>query len=245
MVTKMKTSPVVILVTPQMGENIGFVMRTLANFGGKDLRLVSPRDPWPNTTAITVAAGTAQHVRVMDYPSLTAATEDLSTLVAVTARQRDLKKTWLTLGPNIASQDPLVASSLMGGRLGLVFGPEKTGLSNEDISFCHRALTISTNPSFPSLNLSHAVAVCLATLSFAPNGSDAPIPCQQAPKKALDTFLKMLEETLEKKGFFVPEEKALKMKHNLRDLFLRTPLSKDDLNTLFGAVKTLAQSVEK
>ncbi|UNM06555.1 MAG: RNA methyltransferase [Holosporaceae bacterium] len=239
------SAPTIILMAPQMGENIGFVMRTLTNFGGADLRLVSPRDAWPNPVAITVAAGAAQHVRVQDFPSLKEATEGLSTLVAVTARQRDLKKTWMTLGPNVASEDALVATAFAANRLGLVFGPEKTGLSNEDISFCHRALTITTNPTFPSLNLSHAVAVCLAAFSYENSALDTPQPHQQAPKKTVNAFLETLESALEEKGFFVPAEKALKMKHNLRDLFLRTPLSEDDVHTLFGAVKTLARSVEK
>lgn len=176
--------PTIILVAPQMGENIGFVMRTMANFGCADLRLVSPRDPWPNPKAITVASGSAPLVRITTHATLTDATQDLTTLFAVTARARDIKKTWVTLGKEDLGPH-------WTGRVGLVFGPEKTGLSNEDVSLCHRALTIPTNPEFPSLNLSHAVAVCVSHLPQTTKKEDEMgTPFPGPPRKPLMCFFR-------------------------------------------------------
>ena len=225
---------VVILVRPQMGENIGFTIRAMANFGATDLRLVSPRDGWPNPAALSASAGTASHVSISTHDSLSSALKDLGSAFAVTARQRDIKKTVLELGTQEVSASVSIPA-------GLVFGPEKAGLTNEDVSMCNYALTIPTSPLFPSMNLSHAVAVCLSAFSSVPFEKKE----AAAPKGSVDSLLLYLEQALSARDFFYPIEKGTKMKQNLRDLFLRAPLSVQDINTLFGAVKCLAQSVDK
>lgn len=222
--------PTVVLVRPQLGENIGLTLRAMANFNALDLRLVGPRDGWPLPSAVQAAAGGDLHVHVTVYPDLTSALADRTHAVAVTARKRDMKKTWLPFTQK-AFQTTLHKDAA------LVFGPEKAGLTNEDISLCHQALSIPTNPDFPSLNLSHAVAVCLSLFCGAPPFLP---PENQAPGDRVHHLLMTLEHLLDRGRFFTPPEKAEKMRHNLRDLLLRAPLSSDDVNTWFGVVHTLA-----
>lgn len=223
--------PTVVLVRPQLGENIGLTLRAMANFNAQDLRLVSPRDGWPLATAAQAAAGGDQRVRITLHPDLPSALADRSHAVAITARKRDMKKTWVPFTQK-AFQNTFHKGSA------LVFGPEKAGLTNGDISICHQALSIPTHPEFPSLNLSHAVAVCLSLFCETP---PLPPPKNQASGAQVHHLLATLENLLEQGGFFTPSEKAEKMRHNLRDLLLRAPLSSDDVNTWFGVVRTLAE----
>ena len=224
----------VVLVRPQLGENIGLVMRAMANFGVLNLSLVSPRDGWPSDAAHQASSGAHARVKARVFSTLPQALAPHTHTVAVTARMRDMKKTWVPFEKTPVQQ-------ALAGQGALVFGPEKAGLTNEDVSFCNKALSLPTSPAFPSLNLSHAVAVCLSLMAKA-----TPVrPLTLAPTQQTHHFLDMLEGLLMDAGFFTPPEKAEKMRHNLRDLFLRVPLSKDDINTLFGVVHRLRQGGDK
>lgn len=229
----------IILVRPQLGENIGLAARAMGNFGITDLRLVSPRDPWPNSLAQNASVGARPIIEGATlYESLEAAIGDLQWVFCTTARQRYIKKEFYTL-----KEGATLIKGFASQKTGIVFGPEQTGLTNEEISLCHVALSVPTHPSVPSLNLAHAVLLCAYEFSqLEPSFSPGPLPASQ---EKIFFLLSFLEENLEKENFFVPLEKKEKMLQNLRDIFLRRPLSPDDINTLFGVLKSLRGIVDK
>lgn len=229
----------IILVRPQLGENIGLAARAMGNFDITDLRLVSPRDGWPSPSALSASVGAHSLIETASvFSSLEEALKDISWVFAATARPRYIKKTVYDI-----KEAASFSKELFPQKVGIVFGPEQTGLTNEDISVCHAALSIATSPSLPSLNLAHAVLLC--AYEFSQTRASQPSPPLLASHEEVFSLLSFLEGSLEKKGFFFPEEKKEKMKQNLRDIFLRTPLSSDDTNTLFGALKTLQKNGDK
>ena len=225
----------IILVRPQLGENIGRASRAMGNFGASDLRLVSPRDPWPNSAALAASVGAREIIeRARVFESLAGAVQNLDWVFCTTARLRDIKKEVYNL-----REGAHVANALSAKKIGIVFGPEQAGLTNEEVSLCNGAISIPTSPGSSSLNLSHAVLLCVYEFSGLlkkPNKTQ-----EQAKQGEVLSFLSFLEERLESKSFFLPAEKKEKMKQNLRDIFLRRPISSNDINTLFGAVKCLGQ----
>lgn len=224
----------VVLVRPQLGENIGLAARAMANFGLKDLRLVSPRDPWPNNAAKSASVGAAGIIdSAALFGSLEGALEDLEWVFCTTARLRDIKKQTYSLKESVS-----FIKAISPNKIGLVFGPEQAGLTNEEVSLCHGSISIPTSPTLSSLNLSHAVLLCIYEFSQHLSSLSSSKPL--ASQKEMFSFLSFLENQLENKGFFLPLEKKEKMKQNLRDIFLRRPLSSHDINTLFGAVKSLS-----
>ena len=145
----------VILISPQMGENIGAAARAMMNFGVHDLRLVAPRDGWPNERAHAMAAGAFEIMPpVQVFDTLSAATADLHFILGTSARPRDMVKPTYT--PRKAVQESLPRHA-QGQRIGILFGAERTGLLNDEITACHGIITIPTNPDFPSLNLGQSV----------------------------------------------------------------------------------------
>jgi tRNA/rRNA methyltransferase len=227
----------IILVRPQMGENIGLSARAMGNFGITDLRLVAPRDPWPNLLAQSASVGARSIIdKAALFGSLEEATNDLQWIFCTTARQRYIKKEFYSLkeGCNFIKTNAFE-------KIGIVFGPEQAGLTNEEVSICHGALSIPTHTAVSSLNLAHAVLLCVYEFSQIPPLT-SPSSSSAASQGRILSFLAFLEECLEEKGFFFPREK---MQQNLRDIFLRRPLSSDDINTLFGAVKALQRTGDK
>lgn len=226
--------PVIILVEPQLGENIGLVARVMANFGVHDLRLVRPRDPWPNPNAIQSSAGAYELLhRTRLYPDLDAAIADCHHVCATTVRPRHLEKKVAT--PRVAF------TGLDTPTWGILFGPENAGLSNEDISKANDIITIPTIADFGSLNLSHAVAICCyewkETQSIVQNSSTlGPL----ATKEEVTYLLTHLETALDKKGFFLPTHKRDKMIWNLRSIFQRVALTDQEVRTLRGVIKALS-----
>src|SRR5262249_51708592 len=140
--------PAIILVRPQMGENIGAAARIMLNFGFTDLRLVAPRDGWPNEQAIKMSSGATEKINLQVFENFEDAISDLNFLYATTARQRDMNKEVVT---------PAEISPT--AKTGIVFGPERTGLENSEISLCDKLVAIPVNPDFASLNLAQSVAV--------------------------------------------------------------------------------------
>jgi tRNA/rRNA methyltransferase len=237
-------SPAVILVEPQMGENIGAAARAMANFGLSDLRLVNPRDGWPNEKA-TAAASRADHVisaaRVFD--SCAAAVADLGFVYATTARDRDITKE--VRGPVHAAR-VLRGFAGQGVRTGLLFGRERWGLNNDEIALADEILTLPVVPEFASLNIAQAVIV--VAYEWRKTGFDSEdggipftMPERSAPATKADLIhlFDHLETALEERNFFRPAEKKESMVRNLRAIFQRVALTQQEVRTLRGVISTL------
>ncbi len=235
--------PVIVLVEPQLGENIGAVARAMANFGLSELRLVKPRDGWPNPGANRTAAG-ADHIleRAKLYETLADAISDCTFAIAATARQHDQIKE--VVGPEQAARD-LFPHVEAGNKAALVFGRERNGLEVHEVGLADKILTMPVNPAFASLNLAQAVIICayefykLASRNALP--FDTPNFSPPAAKAKFEAFFGNLVTELERHEFFRPPEKRENMIVNLRNIFLRLQPTEQDMQTLHGVVRTLAQ----
>lgn len=234
--------PAICLVRPQMGENIGAVARVMLNFGLVSLRLVAPRDRWPNPKAEQVAVGADRVLASarLDW-RLEDALADATLVLAATARPRGLEKpVW---GAREAALK-LRAAIAAGERPVVMFGPEAAGLETEDVARADAILTLPVNPGFASLNLANAVAIFAFALAEARQGHDLPpwFRDQESPpatQAELDAMFAHLEQELERGRFFHPLDKAPLMKRNLRSLFLRARLTQQEAQTLRGVIKAL------
>jgi len=234
--------PAIVLVRPQMGENIGAVARAMLNFGLTGLRLVEPRDKWPNPKAFLVSSGADKvlHQAQLEW-RLEDAVSDATFLVAATARPRDLEKpVW---GVREAAEN-LRAAVLAGQRPAVMFGPEAAGLENEDISRADAILTYPVNPGFPSLNLANAAALFAFAYGESRQQENLPRWFQSpespaATHEEVDALFTHLEDELERGRFFHPPDKTPLMKHNLRAPFLRARLTHQEAQTLRGVIKAL------
>ncbi|MEQ1616945.1 MAG: TrmH family RNA methyltransferase [Terricaulis sp.] len=234
--------PALCLVRPQMGENIGAVARVMLNFGLTGLRLVAPRDPWPNPKAQNVAVGAD---RVLDAAQvewrLEDALADATLVVAATARPRGMEKpVW---GPRQAAENIRVAIGA-GERPVVMFGAEAAGLESDEVARAGAILTLPVNPAFASLNLANAVAAFAFAYAEARQDENTPSWFREpdSPPATQDELEKMfahLEAELEQGRFFHPEDKAPLMKRNLRALFLRARLTQQESQTLRGVIKAL------
>ncbi len=234
--------PSVVLVRPQMGENIGAVARVMLNFGLTGLRLVAPRDPWPNPKAQNVAVGAD---RVLDAARvewrLEDALADATLVLAATARPRGMEKpVW---GPREAAEK-LRAAIAAGERPLVMFGPEAAGLETEDVARAEAILTLPVNPGFASLNLANAVAVFAFAYAEARQIESKPVWFHEggsppATHEELEGVFQHLETQLEHGRFFHPDDKAPLMKRNLRALFQRARLTQQEAQTLRGVIKAL------
>jgi tRNA/rRNA methyltransferase len=235
--------PIVVLVEPQMGENIGAAARAMANFGLGRLRLVKPVQSWPNEKARVMAAGAD---RVIDgavvYGTLQDAIGDCTFVLAATARNHDQAKPVIGAEAAAAQAAPRVAA---GENVAIVFGRERNGLENHEVALADAILTLPVNPAFASLNLAQAVVIAgyewFKLQSGAKLPFETPRRSPQASKQQLDAFFVDLERELEKVEFFRPEEKRGTMSVNLRNIFQRMAPSQQDVRTLHGVVTALAQ----
>ncbi len=236
-------APIVVLVEPQLGENIGAAARAMANFGLERLRLVKPRQRWPNDKAVMMAAGAD---RILDgtviYDSLEAAIADCAFVLAATARAHDQAKPVVGAAEAAAEMADHVAA---GETVAIVFGRERNGLENDEVALADRILTLPVNPAFASLNLAQAVVVVgyewfkLATggkLPFAMPQKSAP-----AAKEQLLAFFASLERELETVEFFRPPDKRETMQINLRNIFTRMQPTQQDIQTLHGVIMAIAE----
>jgi len=237
-----RPAPIVVLVEPQLGENIGAAARAMANFGLSRLRLVKPVQGWPNEKARVMAAGAD---RVLDgvqlYDSLADAIGDCSFVLAVTARNHDQAKPVIGASAAAAEMAPRVAAA---ENVVVVFGRERNGLENHEVARADRILTLPVNPAFASLNLAQAVVI-VGYEWFKQAGGDLPFVAPQksppAAKQQLDAFFADLERELDKVEFFRPEEKRGTMGVNLRNIFQRMAPSQQDMRTLHGVITAIAQ----
>jgi len=235
--------PVVVLVRPQLAENVGAVARAMLNFGLHDLRLVAPRGGWPHAAAYRSAAGADEVLdRAAVFASTAGAVADASLVYASTARLRDMVKP--ISSPRSAAIE-LREAAAAGARVAILFGPERTGLDNDDVVLAARILHVPSNPEFSSLNL--AQAVLLVAWEWWSAGSEAALRPHRDPRPTeraathdeLSEFLVRLERELEAKGFFEVPEKRPSMERNVRNVFTRTVLTQQEVRTLHGVVTAL------
>lgn len=231
------TSPVFILHQPQMGENIGAAARVMGNFGLERLRIVAPRDGWPNETAITMAVGSPVMDAVEVFDTLDAAVADLSVLYATTARPRDMIKPVLTGREAMSEARGHVEA---GSGVGVLFGGERAGLPNEAVARSNAILTLPVEPGFASLNLAMAVGICAHEWRAGdpPPAEFRPLE-DRASHDELTRMYEHFEAELDRAGFFFPPEKTPLMIQNLRNIFARGGLTAQEVRTFRGAVKAL------
>ena len=238
-------SPAIILCEPQLGENIGTTARAMANFGLWDLRLVNPRDGWPNEKAVA-AASRADHVidRVRVFTTLEEAIADLSLVFATTARRRDLQKE--VIGPDMAA-GRLAAHIHGGGGAGLLFGRERWGLYNEEVALADAVVTLPVEAAFASLNIAQAVLVLAyewrrQTDSALPFGSGVADP---ASKAELTQLFAHIEDALDRAGFFTVEDKRPHVINNLRTMLTRGNFTSQEVRTLHGIIAAIDRRHER
>lgn len=246
--TAVAGGPAIVLVRPQLAVNIGMCARAMANFGLDDLRLVSPREGWPRTGArrkgAYAAAAGAVHLlesaRVFD--SLEEAVADLNFVYATTARERGQLKRVAAPGQAMAEA---AAAHGAGQRRGILFGPERTGLDNREVSLADAIITFPVNPAYASLNLAQAVLLCgYEWFEAAHGGASPPVPPHRsgpATREMVVAFFDFLETKLDERGFFRPVGKKPVMQRNLRNIFHRIGLTEQDVRTLWGAVVRLVE----
>jgi tRNA/rRNA methyltransferase len=246
--------PAIILVKPQLGENIGFAARAMANFGLSDLRLVAPRDGWPNEKAHAAAAGAAFVVEQASvYASVEQAIAALHYVIATTARPREMVKP--VLAPDGAASE-LRRRTMKGERTGVLFGPERSGLDNDTIALADAILTAPVSQDFASLSLPQAVllfgyewlkcesgkpAVGRATRSDVSAGEGFSNPdTRPATRDALFALFAHLESELDRAGFLRPPEKRPTMVRAIRNMFHRMRATEQDVRTWRGVVAALS-----
>lgn len=236
-------APVVILVEPQLGENIGMAARAMGNFGLTELRLVKPRDGWPNVAAQRAASGADAIIGgVTLFDTVEAAVADCALLFATTARAHDQAKP--VVGPAAAAAEA-VRETAAGGRVGILFGRERYGLLNEEVALADRIVTFPVDPAFASLNL--AQAVLLMGYEWFKQAKDGALPfsalerSERASQHQMQAFFDNLVRELDKAEFLRPPEKRPTMLVNLRNIFTRMEPTKQDLHTLHGVVTAIAE----
>lgn len=233
--------PAIILVGAQLGENIGKAVRAMYNFGLTDLRLVAPRDGWPNEAAYPAAAGAdvvLDTARVFD--TVADATKDLHYVYATTARRRDMIKKVIT---------PRRCATLMrshagdGKKFGLLFGPEKAGLKSDDVALSDAIVSVPLNPSFASINLAQAVIILayeyFQTASEVVGEYTPELDTTPATAGEFQQLLDHMEEDLTEAGYFRHKKRRPTMKRNLRNIFKRADLTQEEVRTLRGVIRTL------
>ena len=241
------SQPTFVLVRPQMGENIGGAARAMWNFGLDRMRLVAPRDGWPNQKAVAMASGAG---RLLDNAGLFETTADAlhdsHFVLATTARPRGLTKPVLT--PERAMQ--IAAEKIAAGeKVSVLFGPERAGMENDDIARANAIISVPVNPEFASLNL----AQCVLLTAYEWRRQSAEITHETvemagadwATNVEIEKLSEHYEETLEQAGFFFPETKAASMKLNLRNLWSRMPLTRSDVQVLHGVLRQMVRWKER
>ncbi len=248
-------APAVILVNPQLGENIGTAARAMANFGLAELRIVDPRDGWPNPKAKSAASGADWIIEGAEvFADLPAALADLHHVYASTARPRGMIKEVVT--PEAAAAD-MHRRIKAGERLGILFGRERWGLNNDEVSLAHEIITAPVNPAFASLNIAQAVLlvgyewfkpVAPSLGQATPQLAALSGPGLRTPDTRASTqdemmgFFAHLEGELDRAGFYKTAEKRPGMMRNMRNLFQRAGLTEQEVKTLRGMVSSLTRA---
>ncbi len=239
-------SPVIILVRPQLAENIGTAARAMYNGGLTKLRLVNPKKGWPDADAIKPAAGAHAVLETVEvFDSTADAIKDLNVVFATTARRRDMLKDVVT--PREAAKQ-FYGLTQQDSKVGVLFGPERTGLDNEDLSRVDTIINVPLNPDYTSLNLAQAVLIVayewMQTLGVStPDASVTKSPI--ASKGELLELFDHLEHELDRSGFLRVPHKRPAMVRNIRNIFLRTSLTSQEVRTLRGIITSLVNPYHK
>lgn len=242
-----RPQPAFVLVRPQMGENIGAAARAMWNFGLDRMRVVGPRDGWPNPKAVAMASGAGRLLdEAIHTDTLAEALADSHYVFATTARSRDLTKTVYEPREAMAEAARRIAA---GQRVSVMFGPERAGLENEDVAQANAIITVPVNPEFYSLNLAQCVLLMAyewqrATAEIAP-ATEALAGTDMAEAHEVEHLARHYEERLDEAGFFFPETKAEGMKTNLRNMWSRLPLTRADVQMLHGMMRQIVRWKDK
>lgn len=239
--------PVIVLVRPQLGENIGKTARAMLNFGLTELRLVTPRDGWPNPGAGPAAAGADVVLeRATVFETLADAVADCAHVYATTVRKRGVTKPVVT-PEQAALEIHRDAASANPGRSALVFGPERSGLETDDVALARAILTVPINPEFASLNLAQAVILCAYEWSKHA-GLEQPTVEEllpPAPQEELEGMIAQLEELLLPTGYFRPESRAAATRRTLRNMLTKPGWNHLEVRTMRGVLAALGKGPRK
>ncbi|MEM7618596.1 MAG: RNA methyltransferase [Pseudomonadota bacterium] len=232
------SNPCIILVRPQMGENIGASARAMLNFNLTDMRIVAPRDGWPNQAATDNASGAFDIIQPQIFENLKDALVDCHYSFATTARIRDMVKSVYT--PQSAMED-VHQREQAKQKIALVFGPERTGLENDDLALCNSLINVPTNADFSSLNLSQCVLLMAyawknASIQKSTNNIRQDTP---ANHEKLEKFFSRMETELDDAGFFRDEGLKPTMKRNIRNMFMRAEMTDQEVQTFHGIISAL------
>ena len=234
--------PVIVLVRPQLGQNIGKAARAMLNFGLTEMRLVAPRDGWPNPDAGPSASG-ADHVlaQARVFASTAEAVADCSTIYASTVRRRDL------VMPVVTPEQMAHEIAEQSGRTAILFGPERSGLETEDVALATAIVTVPINPQFGSLNL--AQAVILLAYEWSKNASLAQPPVKDldppAPHGELEGLIQQLDEELVAKGYFFPPERAEATRNTIRTILTKPRWASPEVKAMRGIIRALVRPARK
>lgn len=230
------TKPIIILVRPQLGQNIGKAARAMLNFGLTEMRLVAPRDGWPNPEAGPAASGADIVLeRAQLFETVEEAVADCSLIFASTVRRRDL------VMPVVGPAEMADRIGNCGQRCAILFGPERSGLETEDVALANAIVTVPINPEFGSLNLAQAVILLAYEWS---KGSRLAQPTVKeteppAPHDELEGLIGQLNEELDAKGYFHPPSRTQATKNTLRTIFTKTGWSSREIKAIRGVIRAL------
>ena len=236
------SQPVIILVRPQLGENIGKAARAMLNFGLTRMRLVAPRDGWPNPSAGPAAAGAdivLEHAEVFD--SVAEALADCQYVYATTVRRRGVTK------PVVTPEQVAQTISAAQGQSAILFGPERSGLETDDVAVAQKIITVPINPEFGSLNLAQAVILMAYELSKCADPDSLASPSvleilPPAPQAELDGMIAQLFTMLEGKRYFYPADRTVATQRALRNILTKPGWDTNEVRTLRGVLSTLAKT---
>ena len=233
----MTEQPVIVLVRPQLGENIGKAARAMLNFGLTEMRLVAPRDGWPNPSAGPAASGADVVLeRATVFDSVADAVADCAHVYATTVRKRGVTK------PVVTPEEAARAIHAGPGRSAILFGPERSGLETDDVAVARSIITVPINPAFGSLNLAQAVILVAYEWSkhvalAQPPETDLPLP---APQEELDGMIDQLNAMLDASGFYFPPDRTPVTRRTLRTLLTKPGWSSQEVRTVRGVLSALA-----
>lgn len=234
--------PIIILVRPQLGQNIGKAARAMLNFGLTEMRLVSPRDGWPNPDAGPAASGADMVLeQAQVFHSVADAIADCSAVYASTVRRRDL------IMPVVGPEEMARAIHASAGRTAIMFGPERSGLETDDVALASHIVTVPINPDFGSLNLAQAVILLAYEWSRGavlaqPTAKESEPP---APMTELDGMIGQLDEALNATGYFHPPDKAPSTRNTIRTIMSKPGWSSRELKMVRGMIRALVNSRPK
>ncbi len=234
--------PIIVLVRPQLGQNIGKAARAMLNFGLTEMRLVAPRDGWPNPNAGPSASGADTVLKQAQvYATVADAIADCSTVYASTVRRRDL------LLPVLGPEEMAAAVARSPGRSAILFGPERSGLETDDVALANALVTVPINPEFGSLNL--AQAVILLAYAWSKNASLTQPTTKDleeaAPAGEVEGLLGQLDTALLSKGYYHPPERMQVTRNTIRNIFTKTGWSSREVKAIRGIIRALLEPARK